>query len=189
MDASSQFDNFISNIRSCFIKYANFSGRASRGEFWQFQLFFWAAYIGLQVIGLMVFGTPRGRGGLLSGAAAFGLLSSLFALVALVPGLAVGWRRMHDQNKSGWRYFGASFCLHASLIGIVTQPFFWLLAYIYIEFSSVRRYVQLQGVLLGVSVVISIIIFVVVLIWYVNTLKGHGDEGENQYGPSPSSQK
>lgn len=63
-------------------KYATFSGRASRSEFWWFWL---ATY----VIGLVV--------GLISSA-----LSYIIGLALLIPSIAVGVRRMHDSEHSGW---------------------------------------------------------------------------------------
>ena len=67
--------------------YASFSGRARRSEYWYFFLF--NLLIG---IGLAVFG------GLLGSE----LLSDIYSLAVLLPGIAVAVRRMHDVGKSGW---------------------------------------------------------------------------------------
>jgi uncharacterized membrane protein YhaH (DUF805 family) len=73
---------FGESIKTCFSKYATFDGRAPRSEFWWFFLFT-----------------------LLMSAAA-GIvsetLSGLFSLGVLLPSLAVGARRLHDVNRSGW---------------------------------------------------------------------------------------
>ena len=68
-------------------KYAQFNGRARRSEYWYFTLF----NVIIAVI-LMIAGT----------AMRFPLLNSIYSLAVLIPGLAVGVRRMHDVNKSGW---------------------------------------------------------------------------------------
>jgi uncharacterized membrane protein YhaH (DUF805 family) len=68
-------------------KYAQFSGRARRSEYWYFTLF----NVIIAII-LMVAGT----------AMRFPLLNSIYSLAILIPGIAVGVRRMHDVNKSGW---------------------------------------------------------------------------------------
>lgn len=68
-------------------KYAQFSGRARRSEYWYFTLF----NVIIAII-LMVAGT----------AMRFPLLNSIYSLAVLIPGIAVGVRRMHDVNKSGW---------------------------------------------------------------------------------------
>ncbi|MDA1245637.1 MAG: DUF805 domain-containing protein [Proteobacteria bacterium] len=81
-------------MSSCFSKYATFSGRASRSEFWWFYLFFtlmsWAA----SIVGAVTLGI-----GMEAGAIA---LSTVLQTILLVPWLAVASRRMHDINKSGW---------------------------------------------------------------------------------------
>jgi len=73
-------------------KYADFSGRARRKEYWMFALVNFI--IGI-VLGLI--------SGMLSNAlAATNLLSLLYALLVLIPSLAVGVRRLHDTGRSGW---------------------------------------------------------------------------------------
>lgn len=73
---------FSESISTCFIKYATFDGRASRPEFWWFILFTWLVSAGLGLIN--------------------DVLSGLFSLGVLIPSLAVGARRLHDTNRSGW---------------------------------------------------------------------------------------
>ncbi|PID70018.1 DUF805 domain-containing protein [bacterium DOLZORAL124_38_8] len=67
--------------------FKDFDGRACRHEFWTFTLVNWAVTIVLGIIGGII-GTT--------------ILETIFSLVVLVPGIAVGIRRMHDINKSGW---------------------------------------------------------------------------------------
>jgi len=71
----------------CLQNYANFNGRASRSEYWYFVLFnlifaFAAAFI--------------------SAFLRMPILYYVYALGVLIPGIAVGVRRMHDTNNSGW---------------------------------------------------------------------------------------
>ena len=70
-----------------FKNYINFKGRARRSEFWYFFLINVAISIGLNF---------------LAAAIHFPLLASIYALITLLPSLAVGVRRMHDIGKSGW---------------------------------------------------------------------------------------
>lgn len=74
-----------------FKKYAVFSGRARRTEFWMFALFNFLASIVLSIVDGIV-----GSGG---------VLGSLYGLAVFVPSLAVGVRRLHDTNRSGWWWF------------------------------------------------------------------------------------
>lgn len=74
-------------------KYAVFNGRARRKEYWMFFLVYIIIVIVLSIIGsLMGMGTTSGQN----------LLVTVFQLAMLVPSIAVGVRRMHDTDHSGW---------------------------------------------------------------------------------------
>ena len=74
--------SFMDSIKLCFAKFADFNGRAKRPEFWWFALF---CFVGALVLEI-----------------ASSYISWAFSLATLVPSLAVGARRLHDVNKSGW---------------------------------------------------------------------------------------
>ena len=73
---------FGESISSCFSKYADFYGRATKSEFWWWMLFVFLASAGTGMI------SP--------------VLSSLLSLATLLPCLAVTSRRLHDIGRSGW---------------------------------------------------------------------------------------
>jgi uncharacterized membrane protein YhaH (DUF805 family) len=73
-------------------KYAVFDGRAHRTEFWMFVLVSVIISIILAVLDA-VLGTETAGSGLLQG---------LYGLAVLLPSLAVGARRLHDIDRSGW---------------------------------------------------------------------------------------
>ena len=75
-------------------KYAEFSGRARRAEYWYFVLFYLLIYIGVTIIDRIL--------GTYSSTAGVGLLQTLFSLSVLIPSIAVGIRRLHDTDRSGW---------------------------------------------------------------------------------------
>lgn len=75
-------------------KYACFSGRARRQEFWLFFLFNLIASIIINVIGGVLAGA--------TGVDAFAFLGAIYSLAVLIPGFAVFCRRMHDTGRSGW---------------------------------------------------------------------------------------
>ncbi len=81
-------------VISAFTKYADFSGRARRAEYWYFNLFH------LIVIFCMscIFGLFN------AGEAAGGLIG-LYSMAILVPHYAVTWRRLQDTGRSGFLYF------------------------------------------------------------------------------------
>jgi uncharacterized membrane protein YhaH (DUF805 family) len=73
--------------------YAGFSGRAGRREYWMFFLVYVLIYIGLAVVTAIMPGVL---------AKVFGVLTLVFMLGMLIPALAVGVRRLHDTDHSGW---------------------------------------------------------------------------------------
>jgi uncharacterized membrane protein YhaH (DUF805 family) len=75
-------------------KYATFSGRSQRSEYWYFFLFYILINIGLSFIDNVT--------GTLDADTGVGLLSGLFSLAVLIPSIAVGVRRLHDTSRSGW---------------------------------------------------------------------------------------
>lgn len=78
-------------------KYAQFTGRSDRKEFWYFVLL----NLGLQIVASILDGIAFG--GATSGAGmALSPISSLVSLALLIPGLAVSFRRLHDVNKTAW---------------------------------------------------------------------------------------
>jgi uncharacterized membrane protein YhaH (DUF805 family) len=82
--------NMIEAVKAVFSKYATFEGRARRSEYWWFVLFNIIVSIVLAII------TPgeHGMGG--------GLLNTIWSLATLLPAIAVGARRLHDIDRSGW---------------------------------------------------------------------------------------
>ena len=84
--------DFGQSIKICFSKYAVFSGRASRSEFWFFYIFILIGYIICFTLIMTI---------------SFNLfwLMVVFILGMIVPAIAVTTRRLHDINKSGWFQF------------------------------------------------------------------------------------
>jgi uncharacterized membrane protein YhaH (DUF805 family) len=76
-------------------KYADFSGRASRPEFWWYTL---ALIVGFIVVGIV----DRILGLSHMIFYAWGPLTLLLRLATIVPSLAVATRRLHDTNRPGW---------------------------------------------------------------------------------------
>ena len=96
--------DFQTSIARCFEKFATFSGRASRSEFWWFVLF--ANLISLP---LLLF-SPATRD----------LMRILHALLFALPTFAVGARRLHDIGKSGWWVL-----LMPTIVGLAPLIIWW----------------------------------------------------------------
>lgn len=84
---------FAEAIKSCYKKYATVSGRASRSEFWWFELYF-----NLPII----ITTALQLSGAMSEDSIVSIIVGLFILGNVLPVIAVTFRRLHDVNKSGW---------------------------------------------------------------------------------------
>jgi uncharacterized membrane protein YhaH (DUF805 family) len=78
-------------------RYADFSGRSRRKEYWMFTLLFVLAIVGMAIVtGILgAFSSPEPT-------ALFVVPIGLLILALFVPTLAVQVRRFHDQDKSGW---------------------------------------------------------------------------------------
>jgi uncharacterized membrane protein YhaH (DUF805 family) len=84
--------NFGQAITSGFQGYVQFSGRSSRSEYWFFMLFTTIIAVIISIFDAL--GSPRLNN--------FSVFSLIWSLAVLLPQIAVGIRRLHDLEKSGW---------------------------------------------------------------------------------------
>jgi len=78
------FDWYLKCVKG---HYADFEGRARRTEYWMF-------FLVNVIIGFVI--------GFIGEAVHLSILGTLYSLAVLIPGLAVGARRLHDTGRSGW---------------------------------------------------------------------------------------
>lgn len=98
------------SIKTCFQKYAQFQGRASRAEYWWFVLFQIVVGIGFIIVaGLMGLSEDAING-----------MSGLFSLALFLPTIAVAARRLHDLNMTGWWQL-----ISITVIGVIPY-LYWL---------------------------------------------------------------
>ena len=117
-------NNLTTAARRVLSKYATFSGRAPRPEFWWWTL---AVFLALLVLGII-------ESLLLAPLLGFGIgdedagqpLSALASLALILPNLAVGARRLHDTGRTGWWL----------LIGLVPIVGILVLIYFYVQPSD-----------------------------------------------------
>ena len=103
--------DFQTSVKTCFKKYADFSGRASRSEFWWFELFLWIAMIVAAIIDTMMLGYSFED---------YGPIYIIYCVVTFLPAIAVGARRLHDINRSGWWQL-----LILTIFGIILLIVWW----------------------------------------------------------------
>lgn len=112
---------FSDAVRNNFAKYATFSGRAPRSEFWWWALFTFVANIVLGGIDMALFGTATFGPGSFEMHTNFSPLAGIFSLVVLLPSLAVAVRRLHDTDHSGWWWW----LILIPLVGIIVLIVWW----------------------------------------------------------------
>ena len=101
--------SFIDAVRTCFRKYADFTGRAQRSEFWWWYLF--------TVLGTVLFTSLNSE---VADAILWAWLLLAWNLALLLPSLAVAVRRLHDTGASGWLLLVGLIPLLGALILIVS---------------------------------------------------------------------
>lgn len=141
-------------------KYADFSGRASRAEYWWYFLAIIIAFVVLGIVEGIV-----GIKGMILGA--YGPLTALLWLATIVPGIAVGVRRLHDTNRSAW----------------------WLLLMVPYLFVMILSAMTLRAGVGGLAAlgtagllaIVGLVCAVVLLVFMVLP----GTPGDNRYGANP----
>jgi len=86
--------DFAASINTCFVqKYADFSGRASRSEYWFFALFLFLAGMVSVIIDIMILNYHPDD---------LGPINLIVTVITMIPAIATTARRLHDVNQSGW---------------------------------------------------------------------------------------
>ena len=158
-------------IRSVFSKYATFSGRARRSEYWYFYLFSILAGMAAGLLDAMLFSGATNDAFKSSG----GPIAAVLNIALLLPSLAVTVRRLHDTGHSGWLLLGIiAYAVVAVVVFVVgiggamaggTQP----------DFASP---VAVVGVVLFLGIFgFAIYLFVLMV--------SNGTPGPNRYGEDP----
>lgn len=156
-------------------RYAEFSGRSRRMEYWMFQLFMILVYVVLMVLMMMVGGGALMSGGDPNALAAaggavmiIGGIYFLFALVMFIPNLAVSIRRLHDTNRSGW-------WILAPLAGYVLVLIGAAMAASSPDNPGIGGVLSLIGLVAVIGLGLTLLVFMFL----------EGTRGPNNYGPDP----
>lgn len=175
-------------ITTCLRKYAVFTGRAARAEFWWWVLAVVIVSIALGMVDAVIEA--------LSGWDGFSLLSGIFSLAVLLPNLAVTVRRLHDIGKTGWWVL--------LWIVLVVGPWLILAGLVLVAvFGSLAAAGSAPGpveaigdlvtglalvwVLAILGLIFAILVSLAVVIWQIVWLARQGETGANRYGPDPRS--
>jgi uncharacterized membrane protein YhaH (DUF805 family) len=83
--------NFTQAIAAGFKNYVNFSGRACRSEYWYWFLAMLILGIATAAVDYAIFGDSE-----------YGPVNTIASLATFLPSLAIGIRRLHDIDRTGW---------------------------------------------------------------------------------------
>ncbi|SER82931.1 Uncharacterized membrane protein YhaH, DUF805 family [Tranquillimonas rosea] len=161
-------------IRTCLRKYATFSGRAPRPEYWWFFLFILVGNIVTGWIDMALFGTATAPDGGQEGTSP-AIVSAIFSLATLIPSLAAGWRRMHDTGRSGL------YLLYPLIVMVGLGTFGALMGML----GPVLGDGAIPSGLAGIGFAIGIFVFLIsplLVLWW---LARPSQPGPNDYGPNP----
>ncbi len=163
-------------------RYADFSGRSRRTEYWMFVLFQFLLYVGLFIIFIAALGasfsnnpSSDGMAGL-AGFAMLLLICFVLWIALLVPSLAVTVRRLHDTNRSGW-WFGAYFLINIGF-NVVSGAMLTALGQ---NASSPEQMMVAMGGLFGIFGIGMFIYAITLFVFFCLD----GTPGPNRYGPDP----
>ncbi len=161
---------FTTAIRTCLSKYATFSGRASRPEFWWFVLFYFLVGAAIDVLDALFFGYV-------------GFLNTLFDLAMFLPLTAAGWRRLQDSSRPGWMILIPLLVIALSMAVVVTGIWGYFAMEEQGTYSEVLN--EFAGPLaMGGLIALGIVQFgtLAMMVWW---LTRPGDAGPNASGPPP----
>ena len=173
-------------VKQCLRKYASFSGRATRAEFW-----WWVLVSNLVVVGVTIVDGALSAFLVSLGIPFVSPLGILLAIGIFLPSLAVAVRRLHDIGKSGWwllvwyvTYLVASLTLLVSLVVV----FVLLLlgetggsefAESVLESGEVALFILLGLACLALAAMLAVVAWS--LVWLVR----QGEGFPNRYGEDP----
>lgn len=161
-------------------RYADFSGRSRRMEFWMWQLFQLIVYVGVIILAMLLGGGAMMGGDPAAAMAAGGgiliimMIYMIYALAVIVPSLAVAVRRLHDTNRSGW--------------WILAPLGPYLLAFVLAGGAAAAGGGSDPGAMMGVIGIIALVCMLAALVLAVVLLVFYfleGTKGPNNYGPDP----
>lgn len=83
-------------------RYAEFSGRSRRKEYWMFVLMQWLVAAAVGLLFILLHFTTATESLIMTVLKPILVLAGLFALACFIPGIALTVRRLHDTGRSGW---------------------------------------------------------------------------------------
>jgi uncharacterized membrane protein YhaH (DUF805 family) len=160
-------------------RYADFSGRSRRMEYWMFYLFTILIGVGFAVLTGIIGGAAAigNDSAALAAGGAVGIIAILQLVVnlaLLIPSIAVGVRRLHDTDRTGWWLLAPLIGIAMLFVGLAGAGLFTLRPGATPEFG-VMFVVMGIGALLTLGLAITVFVFMCL----------EGTRGPNRFGPDP----
>ena len=168
------------SVKVCLRKYADFSGRATRAEYWWWVL--------ATLIVSFAVAAIDGFVNALAAPYSFSPFSAIFGLAVLLPDLAVTTRRLHDIGKSGWwqlAWFaiaGTGWLIFAVGLAFTLVSLFSGGGWNDDFFNDVKFIAFVPAI---VTLVIALLVSLAVFIWALLWMVRQGESGPNRFGPDP----
>jgi uncharacterized membrane protein YhaH (DUF805 family) len=147
-------------------RYAEFTGRAPRAEYWWFFLFSILASIPAGIIDAII-GTQ--------------IMGGLLSLGLLIPSLAVGVRRLHDLDRTGWWIVAPLAAIVPTIAGAGLAGGVGAIGGLLGGAGMAGAGLGSAVVILALGGVIAAGLSIMLFVWYVT----RGTIGPNRYGPDP----
>ncbi|MDE2939761.1 MAG: DUF805 domain-containing protein [Chloroflexota bacterium] len=165
------------SVKTCIRKYADFSGRATRAEFWWWLLATTLTSLAISAVDSFV--------GAISNAYFYSPLSTIFALAVLLPDLAVTARRLHDTGKSGWWQLVwvvvAILAVAPAVVGVVAG-----LAGLFSAGQDWDNWwANVSWLPIVAGIIVTLLIWIGIFVWWLVWMVKQGQSGPNHYGPDP----
>ena len=136
-------DNCFQAYKKCLQKYATFSGRSRRSEYWYFKLLYYLIFI-IIAISIVFFFIDEDENELIK---IMNTVYLIYSLLFLIPNISVTVRRIHDTGRSGYFFFmyfipiiGPFFILYYCICDSQEQTN---------EYGPSPKYIELKGSFLG----------------------------------------
>jgi uncharacterized membrane protein YhaH (DUF805 family) len=142
-------------------KYATFSGRARRAEYWWFYLFTLIVSFVSSIV--------------------FAPLYIIFSLAVIIPSLAVGVRRLHDTNRSGWWLLAPIAIMIPTYGAAIFMGVGGALGGIAGSGAAAGAGFGGAVIVLVIGGLAALVLGIMLLVWFCS----RGTDGPNRYGPDP----
>lgn len=166
------------SVRTCIRKYADFSGRATRAEYW-----WWV--LATLLVGFAL-GAVDGFVNSISGYKTISPFSFIFGIAVLLPDLAVTCRRLHDIGKTGWWQFVWFALAFLGAIPLIVGVIIFVVS----GFAGVGGWTNgdweadSRGIIaLVVGILVSLLVWLILTVWWIVWLARQGEAGPNRFGP------